>query len=970
MAGDLGGGGGGLAGLEVDDVDPALGVLLDPVHGAPDAYRVLARLQRHVEVVLGGDRLAAAVHHVPAQEALQRGARLGVLLPGLPGRVEGERVPDRVEPLHQHVEVGRGAAGDDLVGQYVDDVAEALRGGRRVVGLHLPAQEPLERAGVDELVERAAGERDGLVPGRAAGRRSGSARTAPTSGRDGPTGTRAGPRRRSARPAGRGGRRRPRAAPVRRPGRPWWRAARRRARRPRAGGAGGCVTSWARRRVRPGTGTAGRRRRRRALTAVTTRRVRWRGWRRRRTAGVPRPAARRAASGSARPSRPIRSASSSEPRRRRSGQSPSCTPATTTSRHSRPLERCAVISRTASGRAARRVRVSAAMSWASSSSRKLSAPRPPVRSSARRRGLEQRADRVEVAVGVAARRAAAQGGALQPARPRRAVPQLPQRLLRGAAAASSSRALAQQRAEAAGAAGVRPVVRDQPFRARRAAAGQQDVGRRRHGRCRRPAPPRAAPGPGAAGRPRPCRRGARRAGSGRSRCRSQESPGCGVVLGFAGPQRARARVRSGRRPDRRRGPGARRGPRRAPRFRRLRPAPGIRPLRRLRALTSSAQRPARSGPQGQQQRGHRRLLAQRQVVAVDLQRHARRRSGPGAARGSCGRRPVTSTAISRHGTPSSRWARRSRSAMLSSLGARRRIGVAPRPGRPPPGAATGSRCARTVAAGSRVSGIRRASSRVAASSRPPERRETRSTSTGAGRAVRAREGVREVEDAVDVGAAERVDRLVGVAEGDQGPAAARASARSSRTWAGSVSWYSSTNTASYCVRSGRPRDARRAAPPGAPAPRSPARPGGRGRRGTRRGTRRPPPSRAGRCAGRRRPARRGRGPVHGCGPAPRGPRRRSRAWSGRPAGRRASGPARSPVLRQVDLAGQQLAYRHVLLGAGQQPQRLGRTGRRPGGRGPGRSRRSGRWWPAGPPGGAEPGRHPVAQLDGGLAADR
>lgn len=38
-------------------------------------------------------------------------------------------------------------------------------------------------------------------------------------------------------------------------------------------------------------------------------------------------------------------------------------------------------------------------------------------------------------------------------------------------------------------------------------------------------------------------------------------------------------------------------------------------------------------------------------------------------------------------------------------------------------------------------------------------------------AVRAREGVREVEDAVDVRATKRVDRLVGVAEGDEGAAA-------------------------------------------------------------------------------------------------------------------------------------------------------------------------------------------------------
>lgn len=51
---------------------------------------------------------------------------------------------------------------------------------------------------------------------------------------------------------------------------------------------------------------------------------------------------------------------------------------------------------------------------------------------------------------------------------------------------------------------------------------------------------------------------------------------------------------------------------------------------------------------------------------------------------------------------------------------------------PPSRAAPSSRWARTFAEGSRVSGIRRVSSRVAASSRSPERRETVRTPTGAG----------------------------------------------------------------------------------------------------------------------------------------------------------------------------------------------------------------------------------------------
>ena len=123
-------------------------------------------------------------------------------------------------------------------------------------------------------------------------------------------------------------------------------------------------------------------------------------------------------------------------------------------------------------------------------------------------GVEQRAHGVEVAVGVAAGRAAAPGGPLQALRPGGAVPQLPQGLLGGAAAREELAGLAQQRAEALGAAGVRRVVRDQPLRLGEG-RGEQFVGGRRHAVARRPAPPRAARGRGGAGRRRPCRRGGR-----------------------------------------------------------------------------------------------------------------------------------------------------------------------------------------------------------------------------------------------------------------------------------------------------------------------------------------------------------------------------------------------------------------------------------------------------------------------------
>lgn len=115
-------------------------------------------------MLAGGRGAAGAVHDVPAQEAFEGYAGLLLLLLRLPGRVEDQPVPDRVEPLHEDGQIGGRPPGGHLVGQDVDDVAETLGRGRRGVGLHLAAQEPLEGAGVGQLVERAAGQGDGLVP--------------------------------------------------------------------------------------------------------------------------------------------------------------------------------------------------------------------------------------------------------------------------------------------------------------------------------------------------------------------------------------------------------------------------------------------------------------------------------------------------------------------------------------------------------------------------------------------------------------------------------------------------------------------------------------------------------------------------------------------------------------------------------------------------------------------------------------
>src|SRR5882757_8291994 len=115
VAGHLRGGRLGAAGLEVHDVRLSFGVGLDPVHAAADAHLDLARVQGDVEVVLGGDGGAAAFQDVPAQEALQGGAGVVLLLAGLPGRVEGERVPHGVQPGHQDVQIGGGTTGGDLI---------------------------------------------------------------------------------------------------------------------------------------------------------------------------------------------------------------------------------------------------------------------------------------------------------------------------------------------------------------------------------------------------------------------------------------------------------------------------------------------------------------------------------------------------------------------------------------------------------------------------------------------------------------------------------------------------------------------------------------------------------------------------------------------------------------------------------------------------------------------------------------
>ena len=97
-------------------------------------------------------------------------------------------------------------------------------------------------------------------------------------------------------------------------------------------------------------------------------------------------------------------------------------------------------------------------------------------------------------------------------------------------------------------------------------------------------------------------------------------------------------------------------------------------------------------------------------------------------------------------------------------------------------------------------GSRRATRREAVSSIAPLRRQVLEGEDRRGLAGRGAEPLRELGERAHVGAAELVDGLVRVADRDQ-LRPSPASASSSDSWAGSLSWYSSTNTTSYAARS-------------------------------------------------------------------------------------------------------------------------------------------------------------------------
>ena len=115
---------------------------------------------------------------------------------------------------------------------------------------------------------------------------------------------------------------------------------------------------------------------------------------------------------------------SSEPRSRRSGQTPSWTPATTTSRHSRPAAAWGVSSATASPDGDRATRVSPGTSWLGCArGTPRAAPGQPVDEG--RRGVEQGEHGVEVTVGARRRRIHRRGRSPATPRPARWPPTSP-----------------------------------------------------------------------------------------------------------------------------------------------------------------------------------------------------------------------------------------------------------------------------------------------------------------------------------------------------------------------------------------------------------------------------------------------------------------------------------------------------------------------------------------------------------------
>ncbi len=377
-------------------------------------------------------------------------------------------------------------------------------------------------------------------------------------------------------------------------------------------------------------------------------------------------------------------------------------------------------------------------------------------------GLEERADGVEVPVGVAAGAAAAQGGAFQAFAPAAgALPQLPEGVLGGAAAGEGLADLAQQAAEGVRAAGIGGVQDGEALgfgeglaeqlAGRAGDGGGRDGGGGNGGRGialavvlgGRGAGPLGVPGPlGGLG----AQRGAFLLAQGAAEAaqvgavQAAERTGEQGVCEFGGERVGRG------------APG-------------VPGAPGVLGvLGVLQVVPAVADGLLGADPQRQQQLGDGRLLAQRQVVAVDLQRHPGRSERPPHPGDGPGAGPDQHRHLApRHAVLQMRPAQQVGDRV--QLGAGGRVGADLDPAALPGGQ-------RGAVLGELVAG-------QPAHRHPPgefagggEQHGTRAAGHPqhldlGGAAVRVPEGLRELQDAVDVGAPERVDGLVRVPDGDQ-----------------------------------------------------------------------------------------------------------------------------------------------------------------------------------------------------------
>ena len=264
---------------------------------------------------------------------------------------------------------------------------------------------------------------------------------------------------------------------------------------------------------------------------------------------------------------------SSDARSRRSGHTPSCTPATQTRSHSRPLDACAVSSRTVSpaDRPGGAGVAGQLLGGQVGDERADVGRRQPVDEAGGR--VEQRDDGVEVAVGDRARRSAGGAGPRPPGGQAAALPHRPQHVLGGAVRGQrdAGRRRARRRPAAPAGPRARAGTRAAPRRSSAVAsgaprsagvdalAGEARCGRRGAAGAGRGRSPRPAARPAAPRRPaRPApRRPSPSAGREQRRQRAEQRRDGGLRRPAAGRRR---RPRPARRPTRARGAAGRARP--------------------------------------------------------------------------------------------------------------------------------------------------------------------------------------------------------------------------------------------------------------------------------------------------------------------------------------------------------------------------------------------------------------------------